>query len=266
MNTLWAYEIAALPLPYAAFIMIGVPLLIAMLVGVVLSSFFTPQEFAENAFMVSMKFSFVVQVYAVVAALTLVGAWDIYQTSRDQVQRETGALYLLAHAADSYTRPEQEAPRNEMRSAIRNYASSVAFGDWPHMQAGVPSNTSDAAYTRLARAFMDVEPVTAAQQAIAQNTPDWLAKVAEARIGRLSVGTRTLSQFIWFLCITISVSVLSFQWLFTGTNQVVQIALGAGSATIVGAVLLVALKLSYPFIGSPALLSPSPFFQLMELT
>jgi hypothetical protein len=76
MNTLWAYDIAALPLLYAALIMIGVPLLLAIIVGVVISSLFTPQEFAQNAFMVSMKFGFVVQVYAVVAALTLVGAWE----------------------------------------------------------------------------------------------------------------------------------------------------------------------------------------------
>ncbi len=265
MNTLWAYDIAALPLLYAALIMIGVPLLLAIIVGVVISSLFTPQEFAQNAFMVSMKFGFVVQVYAVVAALTLVGAWDIYQTSRDQVQRETGALYLLAHAVDTYALPQQAPARNEMRAAIRNYASSVAFGDWAQMKAGVHSHTSDAAYTRLARAFMDVEPVTGAQQGVAQNTPEWLARVAESRIGRLSVSTRALSQLIWLLCIAVSVSVLSFQWLFTGSNNVIHIALGAGSAIVVGGVLLVALKLSYPFIGSPPLLSPGPFFQLMEL-
>ena len=90
-----------------AIVTIGVPVLIAMSVGAVMFAVFTPAELAASSGVGSVKFSFVVEVYAVVAALTLVGAWDIYTTSRDTLQKESGALYMLAHAVDTYSGAEQ---------------------------------------------------------------------------------------------------------------------------------------------------------------
>ena len=42
-------------------------------------------------------------------------------------------------------------------------------------------------------------------------------------------------------------------------------AMGAVVALIVGVVLLVSLKLAFPVVGAPALLSPRPFLELMRL-
>ena len=133
------------------------------------------------------------------------------------------------------------------------------------MKEGLASNGSDAAFTRLTRAFLDAEPVTQAQQAVAQNTPQWLREVAEARIARLSVVTRTLSLLIWLLVLTVSVAVLFFQWFIGSGHQALHYTMGSVIAIIVGSVILVSLKLAFPFVGDPPLLSPRPFYQLMEI-
>lgn len=265
MDFLMAQEIAALPTAIGAIVAIGAPALIAMSVGMVMFAVFTPQELATNSWIGSVKFSFVVEVYAVVAALTLVGAWDIYKTSRDTLQKESGALYMLAHAVDTYGGTDQADTRLLMRGAIRGYAEAVVAYDWPRLVHGAGSGSSDEAFTRLSRAFFDAEPVTQAQQALAQNTVAWVAQVAEARIDRLSVGTRTISLLIWTLILTVSVSVLVFQWFIGSGSQWVHYSMGAVISIIVGGVLLVSLKLAFPFVGDDPLLSPRPFFLLMEI-
>lgn len=265
MDFLMAHDIAALPTPLAVLVAIGIPLALALAVGAVMFAVFTPQEFAQNAIVGAVKFGFVVEIYAVVAALSLVGSWDIYQTARDTLQKETGALYMLAHSVETYGGPTLSDARAEMRAAIREYAGAVVSTDWPRMKEGLASNGSDAAFTRLTRAFLDAEPVTQAQQAVAQNTPQWLREVAEARIARLSVVTRTLSLLIWLLVLTVSVAVLFFQWFIGSGHQALHYTMGSVIAIIVGSVILVSLKLAFPFVGDPPLLSPRPFYQLMEI-
>lgn len=102
MNPDLVQFLTALPLPLLILVALGVPLLLAVGIGHVIQALFTPQELAANAAVGATKYSFIVEVYAVVAALTLVGSWDIYQTSRDNLQREAGGLYLLALSVPSY--------------------------------------------------------------------------------------------------------------------------------------------------------------------
>lgn len=265
MDALLVQSIASMPTAFAALVAIGLPLLIAMGVGMVILSVFTPQELALNAEVGRAKFSFIVETYAVVAALALVGAWGIYQTTRDTLQKETSALYMLAHATDGYALPHQTAAREEMRGALRGYGAAVVEQDWPMMQAGAPGRASDATFTRLSRAFMLPEPETQAQQAIAQNTAQWLLNLTEARTARLSVGTRTLTMLVWFLVLTSSASVLLFQWFIGSAHLALHYTMGAVVALIIGIVLLVSLKLAFPLVGDPALLSPRPFLELMNL-
>lgn len=258
--------IAGLPTWLALLVTIGAPLALALLIGHAIFQLFTPRDFQLNAQVGAVKFTFIVEVYAVVAALSLVGAWDIYQSTRDNVQRELRGLYLLALSVDTFQAPGQEQVREEMRSALRGYALAVVNDDWPAMRLGRPSTVSEPAFQRLVRAFLDTEPRTGAQEALmGSNLSEWVAQVAEARINRLSVMSRTLGGLIWFLVLTLSVAVIVFQWFFGGGSSAIQYAMGAVIVVIVGSVLLVALKLAYPFVGDAPLLSARPYFELLQV-
>ncbi len=265
MDILLPHGLATLPAWLAMAIAIAVPVALALLLGRVMYALFTHAEFQANAVVGAVKYGFVVEIYAVVAALTLVGSWDTFQTARDTLQKEASGLYMLAHAVDTYDGPQFEATRAEMRGAIRAYAGSVVAQDWPAMQAGVPSSGSDSAFQRMTRAFLDVEGTRSAQQALQQKTADWLGQVAEARIARLSVQSRTLSGLIWMLVLTVSVAVIAFQWFFGGASAAMHYAMASVIAIIVGSVLLVSIKLAFPYVGDPALLTPAPFLALMDL-
>lgn len=265
MDTSITVALASLPTPIAAILAVGVPVLIAVGIGTAVFAVFTQQDFTQNAFMASVKYSFVVEIYAAVAALTLVGAWNIYETARETLQKEAGALYMLALSVDSFGAPGQDALRETLRASIRNYAADIVSNDWPSLQLGVPTTGSDQSFTRLSRAFLDAGPVTPAQEALAQNIPGWIASVAEARIGRLSVVSRSLSMLIWFLILTVSIAVIVFQWFFGGPSHGLHYAMGTVTALIVGGVLLVAVKLAHPFVGDVPLLSARPFLELMQV-
>ncbi|NKC32289.1 bestrophin-like domain [Falsiroseomonas selenitidurans] len=260
------HHIAALPGWLAILLTAGVPVLLALGLGYLMHQLFTPQEFAANVQVGAVKYGFVVEIYAVVAALALVGAWDIYQTARDTMQKETSSLYMLALSVDAFDGPAFEPARQAMRSAIRGYAGAVVGEDWPAMQAGQPTTGSEVAFQRLARVFLDLDGSTGGQLSLQQKINDWVSEVGEARIARLSVMSRTLSGLIWALVLTVSVATIAFQWFFGGGHATMHYAMGLVIALIVGAVLLVALKLAFPFVGDPALLTPRPFLALMEVT
>lgn len=259
------HGLAGLPAWLGVLVTVAVPVGFAMLLGRVMHAIFTPQEFAANAMVGATKYGFVVEIYAVVAALALVGAWDTFQTARDTLQKEAGGLYMLALSVETFSGPGLADTRAEMTASIRNYAGSVVSADWPSMQAGVASTGSDAAFQRMARAFLDPKVETDGQQVLQQNTGDWLRQVAEARIERLSVSSRTLSGLIWMLVLTVSVAVIAFQWFFGGASATMHFAMGGVIALIVGLVLLVSMKLAFPYVGAPPLLTPAPFLAMMEV-
>lgn len=265
MDILLPHGLAMLPAWIGMAITIAVPVALALLLGRVMYAIFTPHEFQANAVVGAVKYGFVVEIYAVVAALTLVGSWDTFQTARDTLQKEASGLYMLALSVDTFNGPQLEPARTEMRAAIRGYAGAVVAQDWPAMQAGVPSSGSDASFQRMTRAFLDVEGERTAQQALQQNVAGWLGQVAEARIARLSVQSRTLSGLIWMLVLTVSVAVIAFQWFFGGASAAMHYAMAAVIAVIVGSVLIVSIKLAFPYVGDPALLTPAPFLAMMDL-
>ncbi len=265
MDILLPHELATLPTWIGMTVCIAVPVGLAMLLGRIMYALFTATEFQANAVVGAVKYGFVVEIYAVVAALTLVGSWDIFQTARDTLQKEASGLYMLALSVDTYDGATMAGTRAEMRDAIRDYAGAVVQQDWPAMQAGVPSSASDAPFQRMTRVFLDVEGERTAQQVLQQQTAGWLAQVAEARIARLSVQSRTLSGLIWMLVLTVSVAVIAFQWFFGGASAAMHFAMAAVIAVIVGSVLIVSIKLAFPYVGDPALLTPAPFLAMMDL-
>jgi hypothetical protein len=265
LDILLPHGLATLPAWLGMFIVITAPVLMALVLGRVMYALFTAAEFQANAVVGAVKYGFVVEIYAVVAALTLVGAWDTFQTARDTLQKEASGLYMLALSVDTFDGPRLEETRAEMRASIRGYAAAVVSRDWPAMQAGVASTGSDAAFQRMTRAFLDADAERSNQQVLQQKTGDWLGQVAEARIARLSVQSRTLSGLIWMLVLTVSVAVIAFQWFFGGASATMHYAMAAVIAVIVGSVLLVSIKLAFPYVGEPALLTPSPFLAMMDL-
>lgn len=255
--------IAALPAWLGVLICGLVPSVAALLVGRIITSIFTGRELSENAPAGVVKFNTILNIFAVICALVLVGSWEVYNSMRDAVQKEASALYLLHLIVDVFRDPQHAEMRAEMRAALNAYASAVAEIDWPYLAVGGVTNQSEAAFVRLARAFFDVTPSDLVQDSLSSNTSIYMQSLVEARIQRMWAPQRTLTNLIWILFLAGSVSVLSFQWFFSSGNSYVQYMMGFIITFLIGLVMFTAVKLAFPFSGSAPLLTNQPFFNLM---
>jgi hypothetical protein len=257
------FWLASMPIGQSAAILVTLGVAISLLGAYVMNRIFTVAELEANNVVAGYKYTAIAEFYAVIIALGLVGAWEIYQNARDTVQREASSLYFLLQAAPTYSQPEQQADRQRMETSIKDYAKAVVERDWSNMQRGLMVPASDPEFNRLVRAFLDVQPTTAAQQALQQNTAQVVMEMNQLRIQRLSSVSRTLSGIVWVLIALGAFIVVAFPWFFGTVNQLTQAVMGALASVVMTGILLVAVKLAFPFAGEP-LVTPAIFLTLMN--
>lgn len=261
------YELAVLlariPLDVAVPLLIGVAVLISILGTWVVNTIYAPFQLEPNNQVGGFKFAFLGEIYAVTLALALIGAFDRYTEAQTTVQKEVATLVSLDRAADIYDLDSQADTRARMKSAVREYARAVVEKEWRTMSVGVPSFEVTHRLAQLSEAFLKAEPETNAQQALQQNTVEWVRQVNESRSFRLTTVSRSLVSLVWILLGLGTAIAIVFPWFF-GTGNV--IAQGLMSAILISFLvmhLLVVLHLAYPFVGETAI-SPSAFVAVAQ--
>ncbi|MGQ0664093.1 MAG: bestrophin-like domain [Pseudomonadota bacterium] len=245
--------LASEPLWQSASITIGALVLLATLGHVIVHQFWTEAELLGNNQVGGFKYEVIGEIYSVILVLALIGTWDIYTTARNNVQREAATLSMLKEAAAVYSEPSQVEAQAEMRQHIRLYARAVVDKEWKILERGQASPEAAVELSNLAAAFLRVDPVNARQQALQQNTAQWLATINEIRSFRLTTISRSLTGLVWGLMLAGTVVVILFPWYFSTPNVIGQTSMSAVLAGVLGAVLLVIVRLAHPFSGETAI-------------
>ncbi len=261
------YELAVLlariPLDIAVPLLIGIAVLISLIGTWVVNTIYTPFQLEPNNVVGGMKFGFLGEIYAVTLALALIGAFDRYTDAQTTVQKEVATLVALDRAADAYNEPNQGDTRARMKSAVREYARAVVEKEWRTMSLGVPSFEVTHRLGQLSDAFIKADPITGAQQALQQNTVEWVRQVNESRSFRLTTVSRSLVSLVWILLGLGTTIAIVFPWFFGTTNVVSQAAMSAILVSFLVMHLVVVLHLAYPFVGETAV-SPSAFLAVAQ--
>lgn len=261
------YELAVLlariPLDIAVPLLIGIAVLISLVGTWVVNTIYTPFQLEPNNAVGGAKFSFLGEVYAVTLALALIGAFDRYTDAQTTVQKEVATLVALDRAAEIYDQPGQADTRARMKSAVREYARAVVEKEWRTMSVGVPSFEVTHRFGQLSDAFLTAEPITGAQQALQQNTVDWVRQVNESRSFRLTTVSRSLVSLVWVLLGLGTAIAIVFPWFFGTANVVSQAVMSAILVSFLVMHLVVVLHLAYPFVGETAI-SPSAFLAVAQ--
>lgn len=255
--------LASLPMSVSAPLIVGAGVLLSLLGTYVASIFYTELELQGNNTVGAPKFTFIGQVYSVTLALALVGAWDVYQSARDNVQREAAALISLDNAARVFSDPTQTRDQAEIRRTIRYYGRAVVEKEWKTMTFGLENPEVSHRYQRLVELFTSIEPTSASQIAVQQNAIRWLADINEYRVVRVSTLSNTLIGLIWILILTGALVSIAFTWFFGSPNVWAQASMSAIIAAFLMLHLLVILKLTHPFAGETAI-TPHPFLQVTQ--
>lgn len=258
--TIW---LAGLPVGLAAAVIVGLGVLLSLTGSFIVHRLYTLQELQANNLVGGSKFSFIGEVYAVTLGLVLIGAWNNYVDARDNIQKEAATLGFLRDAASVYDGPDQLSQQAEMRRAIQLYARAVVEKEWRTMSLGVASPEVSLRFQALVDAFTKVEPVNNRQQALQQNTVEWLREVNEHRSFRLTQISRSLIGLVWLLIGFGTLVAIGFPWYFGTVNPLGQAAMSAVLTAFLMVHILVVLKLAYPFVGETAI-QPDPFIRLAQ--
>lgn len=257
MEQSFFFWLANLPLALSAPLIVGVGVMLSLVGTYVTSNLFTDLELQANNAVGGPKFTFIGQVYSVTLALALVGAWDVYQSARDGVQREAVVLKALDGASQVFSEPEQQPARVEIRRTIRSYSHAVVTKEWKTMHQGLDDPEASRRLNRLVELYTTLKPLNAAQVTSQHNAMRLLEDLTRYRISRVSTLSNTLVGLIWVLVLAGAFVTIAFTWFLGSPNTLAQAAMSAIIAAFIMMHLLVILKLTHPFAGETAI-SPNP--------
>lgn len=255
MEQSFFFWLANLPLALSAPLIIGGGVVLSLIGTYVVSNLFTDVELQGNNAVGAPKFTFIGQVYSVTLALALVGAWDVYQSARDGVQREAVALVALDGASQVFSEPSQQPTRIEIRRTIRLYSHAVVTKEWKVMHQGLDDPETTLRLNRLIELYTTLNPLNAAQVAAQQNAMRLLENLTRHRVARVTTLSNTLIGLIWALVLVGAVVTIAFTWFLGSPNLLAQAAMSAIIAAFIMMHLLVILKLTHPFAGETAISS-----------
>jgi hypothetical protein len=198
----------------------------------------------------------VMTLFALVLAFAVVTLYDQFSAASDSVTAEATDLSQIVR--DSYVFPPAE--RLKIDNAVKAYVIEVRGKEFPLMHAGKEDLVADDLFQGIFTAFQSYSPQTTAQVGFYNSAVTQLNDAVTQRRARLeSVDAALPSAFAALLFLSAIVSILTTFFLST-ENSTLEVVLVAAVAVIVGAGMLTALLLQYPFSGSVAV-SSHPFVE-----
>lgn len=204
-------------------------------------------------------FSSVAVLFALLAGFL---ANDISERSRQAfraTQVEAGELrniYTLSVAAAS--------DMQSIRTALKDYVTSVATQEWPAMADGRMSPPTDAAYDGLLREVSNPAIARSSGNAVHAALLNATVRVGTARNDRLAIASDHTNDLKWIVVLVLGLfTQLAIALVHLDKPRAFILALSVFSGAVVVALGIIALQ-EYPFYGTFRL-SPAPIAQLQSL-
>jgi uncharacterized membrane protein len=240
---------------WALFIVIVGGVVAASLVGLFLSRRYLAQwRNTADGPVVAAVATMVMTLFALVLAFAVVTLYDQYNGASDSVTGEATDLAQIVR--DSATFPP--AAQQKIDGAVKAYILEVRDHEFKLMHDGKEDDAASDRLQDIFTAFEGYNPQTTAQVGFYNSAITELNDAVTERRARLEAVDAALpSAFAALLALSALVSILTTFFLST-ENTTLEVVLVSSVAVIVGAGLLTALLLQYPFSGSVAV-SSHPF-------
>ena len=239
------FWLASHPLWITAAILVGGGILIAVVGTVIVSNLYLPTELIQNNLLGGFKFAFLSSVFAGYLGLLLFGVYQQYEQTRSFIDLEVTQLTQIDRLAVALPRTTRE----NVRDSLKDYARTVVEVEWPELRNGRGSPEVGLALDNLMYTFLAMEPVTDRERFVMETSINLFLTIRENRQHRLRVAGGSLNPLLWGVALIGASASLIFPWFFGGISIWVPILMSSLLATLTMSVLLVILKMSYPFVG-----------------
>ena len=238
------------------FVIVGGVLLVS-LIGLALSRrYLSHWRSTADGGVVAATAAMVMTLFALVLAFAVVTLYDQFNSAMDSVSGEANDLAQIAR--DSHAFPPLE--QRKIDAAIKRYIVEVRTREFPLMHDGKEDASTSNDLQVIFSALQTYNPKTPAQTSFYNSAVAQMNDAVTQRRARLDLVDASLpTAFAALLILTAIVSIITTFFLST-ENGPLEVVLVSCVAVIVGAGLLTALLLQFPFSGSVAV-SSKPFIE-----
>lgn len=239
------FWLATQPLWFTATIMIGGGVLLAIAGSLVVNQIYLPAELIQNNLLGGFKFAFLSSVYAGYLGLLLYGVYQQYEQTRGYIDLEVTQLTQLDRLAVALPR----TTRDNIRDGLKEYARTVIEVEWPQLKQGHGSPEAGVALDNLMYVYLAIQPVTDREKFVMEDSINSFLQIRENRQNRIRLSGGSLNPLLWGVALLGTLAAIIFPWFFGGPNIATPILMSVLLASLTMSILLVILKLSYPFVG-----------------
>jgi hypothetical protein len=242
MNFLWLYQIPTL---WLGILVTGL-FVGASVLGLRLTRPLARRLCPEQNDFANYFFATVAIFYAVLVGLIAVAVWGNYTGIDGIVSNEAVSASDVYRDIESYP----PAVRDEVRGALRAYASFVIQREWPAQSRGarLPSG-GDLLLHQAARGLTTFEPATVGQQVVHAQTLRDLDDLFSNRRLRLEAVDSHLPGLMWLVVLAGAAVMMFMTFFFCTEKDALHRLLTIGLSLLIGLVIFLILALDRPLIG-----------------
>ena len=193
-------------------------------------------------------------IYAVLLAFLVVVQWNKYTDASNLVTTEANLLGDISRMAESLS-PDQ---RQQVLSALRDYAQLVADDEWPALAKGSVSDRTTDTLNKLWKSYvMDQKPQTSLDAALYTESLRRLNDLSDTRRLRINASRDVVPAMLWILLIGGGITTVAFTYFFGVSDMRAQVLMVAALTGEIAFILLLLVVLDNPFKGDIAV-SPDP--------
>jgi len=212
------------------------------------------QELSLNNVIGGFKYGFISEVFAGFLGFLLFGVYDRYDTMRADIITEVTELTTLDRLAVAFP----AATRIQLRESLKEYARQVVDVEWPQLRDRSTRMTAISALDTLDYAYGAVQPTSRKQREVVKYSQKLLGNIRDKRGIRVLRSLGSLQILLWGVTIAATLITIIFPWIFGSPNVNAAILMSILTSVLIASVVLVVLKLSYPFSGEYGIL-PTPY-------
>ncbi len=234
-----------MPLWLLGVLMVGGPVAISIFGLWLVRRMVSPQSLREHHDVAGFILAIVGVIYAVLLAFVVIIVWEEFEDAKIVAEKEANALVDIYRMAPGLT-PEA---RIRVRGEARTYAKSVVKNEWPSMANGKADDGTARTLDQLWRAFTQLNPRTARESALYDQSISRLTDVSDNRRLRLLASRNGLPGPLWMALVFGGVATILFTYFFGLEKFPNQAGMTALLAATIGLVLFIISALNYPFTG-----------------
>jgi len=195
--------------------------------------------------------------YAVLMAFVVVIAWQSFDRSNINVEREANCIISLYR--DSAAFPESF--RNEIRPLLKGYVDTVTGEEWPMLARGEQSADARNILKKVWLVYASYEPKGENEKAFFAESIRKLNDAGELRRMRIMDSRTGIHPVLWLVLMIGGVSTIIFTFFFGTENFRAQVLMASMLALIIALILFTILLLEFPFTGDVSI--PADAFKEM---